>query len=392
VFLNLGHVYSSVCAPKAWDNEGQGPKRREVMPEFISGLRLGSLFYEEAVEPALVSEFAGLVHSAALIGYGSEVLGYDTPRSTDHEWEPRLLLFLTEENYESRRGRITKVLSRKLPYEFMGYSTHFGEPDEEGVRLRQEKTSGTVDHKVEVHTIRRFFESHIGLNPYEVLGPIDWLTVPGQKLLEVTAGCVYHDGLGELEAVRARLAYYPGDVWLYLLSAQWRRIGELEAFVGRAGEVGDELGSRLIAACLVRDLMRLCFLMEKRYAPYSKWFGTAFANLKCAPELAPVFELVLCANSWEEREERLSRAYEAVAEMHNALGVTPPLGTKVSPFHSRPYLVIHAERFAAAIDAAITDPEVRSIPIKAGSIDQVTDNTGVLERPEVYGRLRALYR
>ncbi|MBD0354275.1 MAG: hypothetical protein ICV58_03755, partial [Rubrobacteraceae bacterium] len=65
------------------------------MPEFISGLRLGSLFYEEAVEPALVSEFAGLDHSAALIGYGSEVLGYDTPRSTDHEWGPRLLLFLT---------------------------------------------------------------------------------------------------------------------------------------------------------------------------------------------------------------------------------------------------------------------------------------------------------
>nr|MDQ5818767.1 DUF4037 domain-containing protein [Actinomycetota bacterium] len=167
----------------------------------------------------------------------------------------------------------------------------------------------------------------------------------------------------------------------------------LEAFVGRAGEVDDELGSRLIAAGLVRDLlMRLCFLMERRYAPYSKWFGSAFAKLRCAPDLGPVFERVLSANSWKEREEHLSRAYEAVAEMHNALGVTPPLGTKVSPFHSRPYLVIHAERFAAAIDAAITDPEVRSIPIKAGSVDQITDNTDVLERPEVYGRLRALYR
>jgi hypothetical protein len=362
------------------------------MPEFMSGLRLGSLFYEGAVRPALVTEFAGLVHSAALIGYGSEVLGYDTPRSTDHEWGPRLLLFLTEEDYESRRERITEVLSRELPYVFMGYSIHFGEPDEEGVRLRQEKTSGPVDHKVEVHTIRRFFESHIGLNPNEELGPIDWLAVPEQKLLEVTAGCVYHDGLGELEAVRARLAYYPRDVWLYLLSAQWRRIGELEAFVGRAGEVGDDLGSRLIAACLVRDLMRLCFLMEKRYAPYGKWFGTAFAKLRCAPELAPIFEQVLCANSWREREESLSRAYEAVAEMHNALGLTPPLGTKVSPFHSRPYLVIHAERFAAAIDAAITDPEVRSIPIKAGSIDQITDNAEVLGQPAGYRRMRALYR
>jgi hypothetical protein len=362
------------------------------MPEFINGLRLSGLFYEQIVKPVLVSEFAGLIHSAALIGYGSEVLGYDTSLSTDHEWGPRLLLFLTEDDYESRRERITEVLSRKLPYAFMGYSTHFGEPDQEGVRLPGRKISGLVDHKVEVHTLRRFFESQIGLNPYEELKPTDWLTVPEQKLLEVTAGRVYHDGLGELEEVRAKLTYYPNDVWLYLLSAQWRRIGELEAFIGRAGKVGDDLGSRIIAASLVRDLMKLCFLMEKTYAPYSKWFGTAFAKLRCAPELAPVFERVLSANSWREREEYLSRAYGAVARMHNALGVTPPLGTKVSPFHTRPYLVIHAERFAAAIDAAITDPEVRSIPIKAGSVDQVTDNTNVLERPAAYGKLRALYR
>jgi hypothetical protein len=362
------------------------------MPEFVNGLRLSGYFYEEIVKPVLVSEFAGLVHSAALIGYGSEVLGYDTPLSTDHEWGPRLLLFLTEDDYESRRERITEVLSRKLPYEFMGYSTHFGAPDQEGVRLPGRKISGLVDHKVEVHTLRRFFESQIGLNPCEKLELTDWLTVPEQKLLEVTDGRVYHDGLGELEEVRAKLTYYPNDVWLYLLSAQWRRIGELEAFIGRAGKVGDDLGSRIIAASLVRDLMKLCFLMEKTYAPYSKWFGTAFAKLRCAPELAPVFERVLSANSWREREEYLSRAYGAVARMHNALGVTPPLGTKVSPFHTRPYLVIHAERFAAAIDAAITDPEVRSIPIKAGSVDQVTDNTNVLERPAAYGKLRALYR
>ncbi len=350
------------------------------MPEFISGLRLSCHFYEEAVKPVLVSEFAGLVHSAALIGYGSEVLGCDTPRSTDHEWGPRLLLFLTEDDYELRGERITEVLSRKLPYEFMGYSTHFGEPDEEGVRLLVEKTSGPVDHKVEVHTVRRFFESQIGLNPYEGLELTDWLIIPEQKLLELTAGRVYHDGLGELEEVRARLAYYPKDVWLYLLCAQWRRIGELEAFVGRTGEVGDDLGSRLIAASLVRDLMKLCFLMERTYAPYSKWFGTAFAKLECSPDLGPIFEQVLSANSWKEREEHLSRAYEAAARMHNALGITPPLGTKVSPFHTRPYLVIHAERFAAAIDAAITDPQVRSIPVQAGSVDQLTDNTNVLQR------------
>ena len=36
---------------------------------------------------------------------------------------------------------------------------------------------------------------------------------------------------------------------------------------------------RLTAALLVRDVMRLAFLIERQYAPYAKWFGTGFARL-----------------------------------------------------------------------------------------------------------------
>lgn len=78
------------------------------------------------------------------------------------------------------------------------------------------------------------------------------------------SGVVYHDGLNVLEPMRERFAYYPHDLWLYLLSAQWQRIGQEEPFVGRAGIVGDELGSAVIAARLVHDIMQLCFLMGKR--------------------------------------------------------------------------------------------------------------------------------
>lgn len=361
------------------------------MSGFVGGLHLGEIFYHKVVRPILDAGFPELIHSAALIGYGSEVLGYDTPRSTDHEWGPRLLLFLTEEDHRDQADRVTETLKHKLPYEFRGYSAHFGEPDEEGVRLPERKESGLVSHKIEVHTLRGFFVSWIGLNPYEKLEPADWLCVPQQKFLEVTAGRVYHDGLGELEKIRAKLDYYPRDVWLYLLASQWRRIGQQEAFVGRTGDVGDDLGSGLIAASLVRDLMWLCFLMERKYAPYSKWFGTAFAALECAPELGPLFEWVLASDSWKEREKFLSVAYEALAEMHNSLDLTPPLKVKVSRFHERPYLAIHAERFAAAIDRVITDPKVRSIRAKAGSVDQLSDSTNLLAHHKFYGKLRGLY-
>ena len=63
---------------------------------FIAGLDLSEALYEEAVRPLLVEHFPGLAYSAALVGPGSEVLGFDTEQSADHNWGPRLLVFLSD--------------------------------------------------------------------------------------------------------------------------------------------------------------------------------------------------------------------------------------------------------------------------------------------------------
>ena len=60
---------------------------------FVPGVRLAGEFHAEVVRPLLEAEFPGLPYAAALIGAGSEVLGFDTERSTDHDWGPRLLVF-----------------------------------------------------------------------------------------------------------------------------------------------------------------------------------------------------------------------------------------------------------------------------------------------------------
>ena len=56
-----------------------------------------------------------------------------------------------------------------------------------------------------------------------------------------------------------KLNYYPRDVWLYMLAAQWKRISQEEAFVGRAGDTGDELGSQVVAARMVREIIKRRF-------------------------------------------------------------------------------------------------------------------------------------
>ncbi len=131
------------------------------MPEFIPGLRLSELFYHEAVKPILEADFAGLEYSAALIGFGSEVLGFDTPQSTDHNWGPRLLLFLQDAEYPQYASLIDQSLSQKLPYAFRGYPTNFYEP---GTKLLQAIANGPVKHYIWITGVGAFLKNYLGLN------------------------------------------------------------------------------------------------------------------------------------------------------------------------------------------------------------------------------------
>ncbi|MEJ7701536.1 MAG: DUF4037 domain-containing protein [Pyrinomonadaceae bacterium] len=303
--------------------------------------------------------------------------------------------FLEEEDFAALSDSINRALQHRLPFKFRGYSTNFGLPDpnDNGTQLLEDIESGSVNHRVEIFTIRGFFLDYLDFDVRQTIEPADWLTFPEQKLRAITAGAIYRDEIG-LQKTIDRFSYYPQDVWLYLLASGWNRIGQEEHLMGRAGIAGDEIGSAIIAARLVRDLMRLCFLMEKQYAPYAKWFGKAFSQLKCAAELSLVFKEALSAKTWQEREKHLARAYEYVAGMHNVLEITEPLPAKVGSFFSRPFLVIHLHgKFADAICARIEDPKVLRIAEKplVGSVDQFSDSTDVLSDPKWREILRKFY-
>lgn len=347
----------------------------------MPGLELSRRFHDEVVAPVLAERLPGLRYSAARLDSGSELFGFDTPRSTDHDWGPRLQIFLNRDG-EQLRERIGEVLAEKLPDTFLGYPTRFA-----GQRTGLGVLSADGDrHGVTVVELGAWFSTTLGFDPRAGVTLADWLATPTQRLAEVTAGAVFHDGLdGALTRARRRLTWYPDDVWRYVLASQWARIGQDEHFVGRCGEVGDELGSTLVAARLARDLMRLCLLLARRYPPYSKWLGTAFARV---PEVAPVADALtaaLAATTWQVREAHLCRAYETVAVRTNDAGLAPPLNPAVRRFHDRPFHVLDAGRFAENLRARIIDPRVRGLPL-IGAIDQFVDNTEVLAR---VGRFRS---
>ncbi len=360
------------------------------MQQHTPGLDLSEHFFREAAKPILDARFPRLAYSAALIGWSSEVLGYDDLRSTDHNWGPRFQLFLHDAADWRLADEVSAALSESLPVEFRGYPTNFGVSALGDQRAMQGVAAGPVAHKIDIYTLGGFFRSFLGHDISREPTARDWLAFSEHKLLGVTSGRVFHDERGRLEEVRRKLSYYPRGVWLYVLASQWARLSEEEAFAGRCAEVGDELGSTLVAARQVKEIMRLCFMMEKRYAPYSKWFGTAFSRLGCGPALGPVLKSALLSTSWEERERHLSEAYEFAARMHNSLGITRRLPESVE-LHGRPFHVIRAGRFAAAIAHHIEDEEVRRLPLPLGSVNQLVDSTEQLSRAELCEKLKAVY-
>jgi hypothetical protein len=331
---------------------------------FVPGIELSRRYWRELVGPIVDIVVPGAPRAAALVGNGSDVLGFDTERSTDHGWGPRVFVFFDDAFPLDERAReIAAAINARLPESFAGYPVRFAARD-----------GAPVTHQVRLTTVARWFRSAVGFDPRGEITPADWRGAPTQLLREATAGAVFEDQAGELTRAREALRWYPDDVWLYLLACQWRRIDQEEPFIGRTGEVSDELGSAVLAARLVRDLMRLCFLIEREYAPYAKWLGTAFARLRCGPALMPMLRAALAAGDWHAREEALVPAYEHVARMFNALGITEPQEPEVRGFYSRPFRVLASGRFAEACMART--------PLGAlgwaGGIDQFVDSTDVV--------------
>jgi hypothetical protein len=309
----------------------------------VNGIEIAERYYRDEIRSTLREK-----HAAALLGAGSEVLGYDDDVSPDHDFGKRVQIFF---------------------------------PDRD--------------------TVGQFFTSQLGFDPGQDIRVEDWLLTPTQILASLTRGAVFHDPDGELRRRREALAWYPDDVWRYALAAGWLKIGQEEAFVGRTGSTGDDLGSRVLAARLVRELMRLGFLIERRWAPYGKWFGRAFGELECAAELKPLLEGALSAPQWRERERLITAAAEQLGKATNALN----LGHKIDPaprqFYERDIRVIDADRFTTALADEVSDPVLRGlidrlgvrhghIPRLPGTIDQAVDSTDALSTPETWRRAAPL--
>ena len=274
----------------------------------MTGLELSHEYYVNCCRPVLERELgadARLI-AAGLVGEGSDCFGYDDETSRDHDWGPRVCLWLPDGELERLRGPAQIAFSH-FPTEYRGYTAVRGPAGRTGV-------FGTG----------RFYEMLTGL-PHAPETNEQWLSVPEPRFAAAVNGEVFFDGTGEFTSVRnALLAYYPEDVRL-------RRLAECAALAAQTGQYnltrcrlrGEDAAAGVIKGRFAEAAVQMAFLLGKRFRPFYKWSFRALRELPgIGSEMDGLFTELFCWNDTYAENLAVSRICALIiGEMHRQ-GIT----------------------------------------------------------------------
>lgn len=265
----------------------------------MGGLELARAYYEAHGAPMLHEQFPELLPRIAvgLFGSGSECFGYDDEISRDHDFEPGFMLLLPGEDAVDRRTAF--LLERaydRLPREFMG--------------LRRGLMAPVGGPRRGVLRAGEFFAEKVGA-PDGILTVGQWLSAPEYALAEAVNGELFHDGSGEVTAIRQRLSAWPEDIRRKKLAGHLLLMAQSGQYnYARCLAHGERAAAQLAAGDFVHHCMAAVFLLNGAYQPYYKW---AFRALRALPRLSLLAELMEYLLT-TDNEPELARAKADVIE------------------------------------------------------------------------------
>ena len=301
----------------------------------MKGLELAEQLYRDRVRAAIEAEFPAYAARIAvgLAGPGSECFGYDDAISQDHDFAPRLCLWLTEAD--------AREIGARLQSRYAAWTAEFAP-----VTAMAQDRSGAIA----IPDFYRRFTGCPGVPP----DAFAWLRIPEHLLAAATNGKVFRDDLGEFSAVRETLlAGYPPDVKRKRLAARLFAMGQAGQYnLPRSIKRGDAVALRFAETEFLRAALEAVCLLNGRYAPYYKWLYRAASELPlCAEAVQGASELLESPD--EEKTGRVERICVCVADELR-----------------RQWLSAERDDFlvnqAFAVQSGIADDTLRSLDVSVG--------------------------
>ncbi|MUH59972.1 DUF4037 domain-containing protein [Bifidobacterium canis] len=244
-----------------------------------NGLQLSRAYWQEVVKPMLAEKYADAMPriAAGLAGHGSECYGFDDAISRDHDFGPRVCLWLTDDDYQAFGEQLQKDYDA-LPQVFHNVSRSATTPRAQGAAKRDG-----------VFAIGAFFEQLTGM-PHAPAEdePHLWLSLDEATLASATNGRVFADALGKFSAARQSFLRMPDDVLLSLISRRLGMISQAGQYnLPRMLQRGDGAAAWLSISEFAQATSSLVFLLNNPasvgYAPYYKWRFAALRRLSARP-------------------------------------------------------------------------------------------------------------
>jgi hypothetical protein len=307
----------------------------------VKGLDISRLFCSEWLLPFIDREFPDLRSHIAIGRFmGSDALGADDQLSQDHGWGPTVEVYLDDE-YDINDDALAARIGGAAPVEF------------HGVRRR-----GGHDTAITLRRTHAYIKRAFGRVPKE---PREWICCASRLediesvLYFLRHGSLFHDGSGQLTALRDRYHSYPDDIHRLRLAACFYDIahyGEYN-FVWRLVERNDVIAMQIALGHFSKAVMRLHFYLDRDFAPYWKWLPHEFRKrgysppineqLLALPRLSPMEQSSTIQRVCGQLRERLLRGSVVPADIAN------------------PYNIPWFFMFREEVLKTITDPEIRNL-------------------------------
>ncbi len=228
------------------------------------------------------------------MGDGSECYGFDDEISQDHDFGPRIFIWLTEKAYNLFGNEVSRIIKTR-PKSFLGYdgvnSSLYGN-DREGV-----------------YEINSFYKRFIGLDKAPITLS-QWRFLPEINLSLATNGEVFYDGPGEFTKYRSILSSgYPEDIKLKKMAARCMKAAQSGQYnYSRSVRRNENVASLLALNEFIDASASLVFLLNNSYKPFYKWMHRGLKKLPILGEkcgelydyLAQNTYFLNCADAIEE--------------------------------------------------------------------------------------------
>lgn len=361
----------------------------------MKSLDLNRKYYNECVLEIIKKHYPQILekHAAALLGWGSEVLGNDDEYSKIYGWGPRVIIFLRENEYEKNCKKLHEIFAKNLPIEFHGYPTRFTDPSK-GPPVPTKNKEGLP--QIPITNCKQFINLYLGIESEKILSDSlsseDWLILNEDKLLRITSGEVYYDGIGDLSKIRNSCEYFPDDIWKYKLAYQWITLSWDIDLIGLCAERNDYFSTEISIMESIKRIIRIIFLLNKHYIPgYLKWLHREFMKLPfLTKELDPILRNIL---STKDTDKILNLFYHVIDELvtyqSKILQINIP-DYKNPQMLDRGFFTYNLNPIIKSISNQMNG-ELRRKPFKNGALDQWITDQNILMSPQHLKLFRSIY-